>query len=85
MNASSAKAQPVIYFQCGDFDMRWFVDVGAGKTNVTMVDKGKTKTFPDFNVPYSSTSPNSASKRKTCRASQRLPSPTYAHRAIRVI
>ena len=35
--------------------MRWFVDVGAGKTNVTMVDKGKTKTFPDFNVPYSST------------------------------
>lgn len=55
MKASSAKAQPVIYFQCGDFDMRWFVDMGAGKTNVTMVDKGKTKTFSDFNVPYSST------------------------------
>lgn len=54
MKASSAKAQPVIYFQCGDFDMRWFVDVGAGKTNVTMVDKGNSKTFPDFNVPYSS-------------------------------
>ena len=52
--ASSAKAQPVIYFQCGDFDMRWFVDVGAGKTNVTMVDKGNSKTFSDFNVPYSS-------------------------------
>lgn len=54
MKASSAKAQPVIYFQCGDFDMRWFVDVGAGKTNVTMVDKGNSKTFSDFNVPYSS-------------------------------
>ncbi len=54
MKASSAKAQPVIYFQCADFDMRWFVDVGAGKTNVTMVDKGNSKTFSDFNVPYSS-------------------------------
>lgn len=54
MKASSAKAQPVIYFQCGDFDMRWFVDVGAGKTNVTMVDKGNSKIFSDFNVPYSS-------------------------------
>lgn len=54
MKASSAKAQPVIYFQCGDFDMRWFVDVGAGKTNVTVVDKGNSKTFSDFNVPYSS-------------------------------
>ena len=55
MKASSEKALPVIYFQCGDFDMRWFVDAGAGKTNVTMVDKGNTKTFPDFNVPYRST------------------------------
>lgn len=55
MKASSEKALPVIYCQCGDFDMRWFVDAGAGKTNVTMVDKGNTKTFPSFNVPYRST------------------------------
>lgn len=53
MKRATAAASPVIYFQCGDFDMRWFVDAKAGKTDCTVVDKGNTKVFPEFNVPYS--------------------------------
>lgn len=53
MAKSSELANPVIYLQSGEFDMRWFVDAKSKKTNCMVVDKGNLKTFNDFNVPYS--------------------------------
>lgn len=53
MSEATDNASPVIYFQSGEFDMRWFVSAKNGKTALEIVDKAKTKTFPAFDVPYS--------------------------------